>query len=130
MRRFVLQMEGVRSGASFELEAKHLDTVAKRIAELVECPATIRHDRREFTIYVGPHPVYGPAVLIKRPRIVNALHWGAHVERTFCITVVNEWLKTVGRPQLPAPDGNRLCTTIEESGRTAGGVLEPINRSG
>lgn len=95
MRRFVLQMEGVRSGASFELEAKHLDTVAKRIAELVECPATIRHDRREF-----------------------------------CITVANEWLKTVGRPQLPAQDGNRLCTTIEESGRTAGGVLEPINRSG
>ena len=122
MVRFVLQLVPGHRRWSFEEEAMHLDRLARQIQELVEYPVTIRHDRQEFAVYIGQ-------MLFKWPRRSNALTWTAKQTRQWVMDVANRWSKAAGRPPLEPEDGNRLCTTIEETSGPVGDVLEPINRN-
>ena len=129
-RTFTLQMYDavVLSGAaSFEEEAKRLDTCAHTINDLLALPAgscSIRHDDNGYHCYIRPE---GNRMLLVQPRYESALRWPPFEVQLWCEAVADEWLEASG---LPTRAGNRLPRPVETRAREATVSLSPRGRDG
>lgn len=89
-RTFTLQLAAGSGVDTFEAEARCLDAIAKRLDDMLGVSlgtCSIRHDRTQFSCYVGTHP--DDMVRIVRPRTTNALSWEAYSTRKWCEGVIS-----------------------------------------